>query len=146
MIQAACLVLGPLVLVLGTAFLCKMPKDAGRLVSFRPPAYFFSVVWPVLLLLLGYSLYEASNRVPHVLLTVLLMAWLPLYARRMYKEALWLLVVQLFLAFLILSQATQAQALAGSALAAWLVFALLMSAGEMQERAAAACWTSNFLP
>lgn len=146
MIQAVCWVLGPLVLVLGTAFLCKMPKDAGRLVSFRPPAYFFSVAWPALLLLLGYGLYQAPNRAPHVLLTVLLMAWLVLYSSRMHKEALWLMVAQLFLAFLILSQPTQTQAFCGSALAAWLVFALLMSASEMQERAAAACWTRNFLP
>ena len=127
-----CTVLTPLVFVLGTAYLVGMPRDAGDKVSFRPPAYFFSLLWPLLLLLLGYSLWDSPNKTPHLLLTGCFVLWLVLYSVNKKKEALWLLGGQLFLSLLILSQ--PGQAFAGSALTAWLVFALLLSASELQTQ------------
>ena len=44
----------PLIAVNGIAFFYPISKDSGKQVSFRPPPYVFMIVWPLLLLLIGY--------------------------------------------------------------------------------------------
>jgi hypothetical protein len=145
MMNKACTVLMPLVLVLGTAYFVRMPRDAGATVSFRPPAYFFSILWPLLLILLGYSLWDSPIKTPHLLLTGCFVLWLALYSVNKKKEALWLLGGQLFLSLLIFSQ--PGQAFAGSALTAWLVFALLLLSSELQSQdIAATSWMRSCSP
>jgi tryptophan-rich sensory protein len=45
----------PLVAVFGTSAFFPVSQKAGGRVSFRPPPYVFAIVWPILLILLGYS-------------------------------------------------------------------------------------------
>jgi benzodiazapine receptor len=45
----------PLIAVFGTSAVYPVSQKAGAKVSFRPPPYVFAIVWPILLLLLGYS-------------------------------------------------------------------------------------------
>ena len=43
----------PLVSGYLTTFFCPMQKNTGSKVKFRPPAYIFKIVWPILYLLIG---------------------------------------------------------------------------------------------
>ena len=45
----------PLIAVFGTSAFYPVTQKAGSNVSFRPPPYVFAIVWPILLILLGYS-------------------------------------------------------------------------------------------
>ena len=45
----------PLIAVFAVSAVFPVTQKAGINVSFRPPPYVFAIVWPILLLLLGYS-------------------------------------------------------------------------------------------
>ena len=45
----------PLIAVFAVSTIFPVTQKAGINVSFRPPPYVFAIVWPILLLLLGYS-------------------------------------------------------------------------------------------
>jgi benzodiazapine receptor len=45
----------PLIAVFGVSTVFPVTQKAGSNVSFRPPPYVFAIVWPILLILLGYS-------------------------------------------------------------------------------------------
>tara|TARA_Y100000748_G_scaffold304022_1_gene311349 strand:- start:1733 stop:2125 length:393 start_codon:yes stop_codon:yes gene_type:complete len=56
-------------------------KEAGKNIPFRPPSWVFGVVWPILLILIGYSwtLRPALTNY-YLLLTILLSTWSIFYA------------------------------------------------------------------
>jgi tryptophan-rich sensory protein len=45
----------PLVSVYIVSLFFPVTKNAGKTVAFRPPPYVFAIVWPILLILIGYS-------------------------------------------------------------------------------------------
>jgi len=45
----------PIILVYVVSLIYPVSQNAGKQVSFRPPPYVFAIVWPILLLLVGYS-------------------------------------------------------------------------------------------
>ena len=45
----------PVMSVYLVSLLYPVTNNAGKSVSFRPPPYVFAIVWPILLLLIGYS-------------------------------------------------------------------------------------------
>ncbi len=51
----------PFFAVNSMAFFFPIAKTSGQEVWFRPPPYVFAIVWPLLLLLIGYSLYLRPN-------------------------------------------------------------------------------------
>ena len=66
----------PLIAVNGVALFYPISKDSGKQVSFRPPPYVFMIVWPLLLLLIGYSWYLRPNLyLYYAFLTFLLSTW-----------------------------------------------------------------------
>lgn len=70
----------PLIAVNGIAFLYPISKDSGQKLWFRPPPYVFAIVWPILLLLLGYSWYLRPKLVFfYAYLTILLSTWAMLW-------------------------------------------------------------------
>lgn len=70
----------PLIAVNGMAFLYPISKDSGQKLWFRPPPYVFAIVWPILLLLLGYSWYLRPKLVFfYAYLTILLSTWAMLW-------------------------------------------------------------------
>jgi tryptophan-rich sensory protein len=70
----------PLIAVNGMAFLYPISKDSGEKLWFRPPPYVFAIVWPILLLLLGYSWYLRPKLVFfYAYLTILLSTWAMLW-------------------------------------------------------------------
>ena len=51
-------------------------NNAGKELWFRPPAYVFGIVWPILLALIGYSWYLQPKLTPYYsILTFLLSIW-----------------------------------------------------------------------
>ena len=70
----------PLIAVNGIAFLYPISKDSGQKLWFMPPPYVFAIVWPILLLLLGYSWYLRPKLVFfYAYLTILLSTWAMLW-------------------------------------------------------------------
>jgi len=70
----------PLIAVNGMAFLYPISKDSGEKLWFRPQPYVFAIVWPILLLLLGYSWYLRPKLVFfYAYLTILLSTWAMLW-------------------------------------------------------------------
>lgn len=54
--------------------------NAGKDIFFRPPGYVFAIVWPILLLLLGYSwTLRPDISYIYIILTLLLSTWLILF-------------------------------------------------------------------
>ena len=56
-------------------------KEAGKDIPFRPPSWVFGVVWPILLILIGYSwtLRPGLSKY-YLILTILLATWSIFYA------------------------------------------------------------------
>lgn len=70
----------PLIAVNGIAFFYPISKQSGANLWFRPPPYVFAIVWPLLLLLIGYSWYlRPKLAVFYTYLTILLSTWAMLW-------------------------------------------------------------------
>jgi len=66
----------PFISVNSVAFFFPISKISGNNVWFRPPPYVFAIVWPILLLLIGYSWYLRPNlSYYYAFLTLLLSTW-----------------------------------------------------------------------
>ena len=71
----------PLISVNSVALFFPISKTSGQKIWFRPPSYVFAIVWPLLLLLIGYSWYLRPNlSFYYAFLTLLLSAWSILWA------------------------------------------------------------------
>jgi len=71
----------PLISVNGVALFFPISKTSGQKIWFRPPPYVFIIVWPLLLLLIGYSWYLRPNlSFYYAFLTLLLSTWSILWA------------------------------------------------------------------
>jgi len=70
----------PLIVVNGIAFFYPISKDSGQKLWFRPQPYVFAIVWPILLLLIGYSWYLRPKLAAfYTYLTILLSTWAMLW-------------------------------------------------------------------
>ena len=66
----------PLIAVFAVSAVFPVSQKAGGQVSFRPPPYVFAIVWPVLLILLGYSWsLRPDLSLQYTALTLLLALW-----------------------------------------------------------------------
>jgi len=66
----------PLIAVFAVSTVFPVSQKAGSHVSFRPPPYVFAIVWPILLILLGYSwTLRPELSIYYAGLTLLLAAW-----------------------------------------------------------------------
>ena len=71
----------PLIAVNSVAFLFPIAKTSGQQIWFRPPPYVFAIVWPLLLILIGYSWYlRPKLSYYYAFLTLLLSTWSILWA------------------------------------------------------------------
>ena len=71
----------PMFSVYFVGLLYPIDKEARKEIAFRPPSWVFGVVWPVLLLLLGYSWTLRPNLSnSYLILTLLLASWSIFYA------------------------------------------------------------------
>ena len=118
---------------------CKMDRNDGESVKFRPPPEVFGIVWPILYILLGISWIIASrnknkyNDILYFLLSSLLALWIVIYScYNDKKNAIFiLLLILLSISFLMVISPTKSKKLL-SPLAIWIFYATLLNTTEVQ--------------
>ena len=94
--------LSPIISVYLISMFYPVKNNTGKNISFRPAPYIFAIVWPILLLLLGYSWTLRPNiSYLYILLTLLLCVWLILFSLSK-KQAFYELILTLLLSIFIL--------------------------------------------
>jgi len=99
-------ILIPSIMGYASALICKVNKDSGKIVKFRPPPIVFSIVWPILYLLLGISWFLARKQPNSILvdamylsLNLILCLWLYVYScRKDKKNAIYVIVLSIIFA------------------------------------------------
>ena len=90
-----------------SAVFCGVNKDSGNIVKFRPPSIVFSIVWPILYLLLGISWFIAREQPQKLILVdamylslnLILCLWLYVYSwRKDKKNAIYVIVLSIIFA------------------------------------------------
>ena len=118
----------PLISVNATAFFYPISKDSGKQVWFRPPPYVFMIVWPILLLLIGYSWYLRPNLVfYYAILTLLLSSWSIVWNYNKIYAFIKIICTLLFTLFLILFKYDRKSSILLVPLFLWLAFASILN-------------------
>jgi benzodiazapine receptor len=118
----------PLIAVNGTAFLYPISKDSGEKLWFRPPPYVFAIVWPILLLLIGYSWYLRPKLVfYYVILTLLLSSWSIVWNFNKFYAFINIISTLLITLFLILYKYVKKSSILLVPLLLWLSFASVLN-------------------
>tara|TARA_Y100001970_G_C14236933_1_gene862406 strand:+ start:427 stop:819 length:393 start_codon:yes stop_codon:yes gene_type:complete len=99
-------------------------NEAGKDIPFRPPSWVFGVVWPILLLLIGYSwVLRPGLSSYYLLLTLLLASWSIFYANNRTLAFLNILITIGLSIYLILHKFKKKSSYLLIPLVAWLSFA-----------------------
>lgn len=137
------LVLLPGIIGYGSQLICGVGKNAGESVLFRPPAWAFRVIWPILFLLFGFSWAVAIREGSHIkltyftylLTTILLGVWILVYGCAKNKRASsWVLLLAVAGGLACLGQGNGVSRAMIAPLIAWAIFALLMNTTEVQVK------------
>lgn len=134
--------LSPALVGYGMQSLCKLDKNAGKTVKFRPPSYVFGIAWPILFLLLGIAFMMSMRRkntnknITLVLYSMLILSlglWIYSYGCKDNKiNSLWILMISFTLALSCFTISEQETRLMLCPLIGWLLFAILMNKTEIQ--------------
>jgi len=118
----------PFIAVFGTSAFFPVRQTAGAKISFRPPPYVFAIVWPILLILIGYSWTLRPNLSPYYAgLTVLLAAW-PVVFYYSPRLALYeIILTTVATAFLVLYEFEELSSYLLIPLELWLLFASVLN-------------------
>ena len=121
--------------------LCKLDKNAGKTVKFRPPSYVFGIHGH-LVFASRYSIYDeyekenTNKNLTLVLYSMLILSlglWLYTYGCKNKKiTSLWVLMVSFTLALACFTISEQETRLMLCPLIGWLLFAILMNKTEIQ--------------
>ena len=118
----------PLISVNGVAYFYPISKDSGKQVWFRPPPYVFVIVWPILLLLIGYSWYLRPKLVLYYsILTILLSSWSIVWNYNKFYAFIKIISTLLFTLFLIFYNYSKKSSLLLVPLFLWLSFASVLN-------------------
>ena len=141
-IQDVILVILPTIIGYGSQFICKIGTDSGKNVLFRPPSCVFSVVWPILFLLLGISCAVAANNAAsnkvlvittYTIVSLLLGCWIVVYGCvKSKKGSSWVLVLVIASELASFAQGSDVSKVMLAPLIAWSLFALIMNTTETQ--------------
>lgn len=121
------------------SFFCKMPKGESDGIPFRPPAWVFGAVWPVLYLLLGVAWFKtAVNQgivswasLTYLLTSLLLGLWLITYScLRQTKNAVFVLLASVVSVAINIALSGNHEQLMLIPLIVWISFATLMNAWQ----------------
>ena len=108
--------------------------------SFRPPGIVFSVIWPILYILLGISWAIANrqnklNNISYGILNTLLVAWIIVYGCVGSKQAaLYILLLSIVMAIVSGMVGTLRSRILVAPLIAWLIFAMMLSLNDRKLR------------
>jgi benzodiazapine receptor len=118
----------PLVSVNGVALFYPISKQSGAKLWFRPPPYVFAIVWPILLLLIGYSWYIRPNLVfYYAILTFLLSTWSIVWNYNKFYAFINIITTLISTLFLILYKYSKLSSLLLVPLLLWLSFASVLN-------------------
>jgi tryptophan-rich sensory protein len=103
-------------------------REVGKDIPFRPPSWVFGVVWPILLILIGYSWTLRPKLTNYyLLLTLLLSTWSIFYANNRMFAFLNILATICLTVYLILHKFKKKSSYLLIPLVAWLSFASYLS-------------------
>ena len=118
----------PFVSVNSVAYFYPISKDSGEKLWFRPPPYVFMIVWPILLLLIGYSWYLRPKLVFfYAILTLLLSSWSMVWNNSKFYAFINIICTLLFTLFLILYKYVKKSSILLVPLLLWLSFASVLN-------------------
>ena len=130
------LLLLPMISGYAMSIFCGPSKSAGSLVKFRPPAWVFGVVWPILYLLLGFAWIKSKEfSILYFILITLLNSWLIVYGCQKNKKlAIYIILLSILTLFYILVSVNISIKYYLIPLIIWLFFAFLLSLFEYQSK------------
>ena len=132
-------IIAPVITGYAASVICGVDDTAGKEVKFRPPGWVFSIMWPVLYILLGLSWVYASrvnpmNSIPYTILVLLLTSWIVTYSCAGNKKmGVFVILGALMTALMCMSIGNAISRVMVAPLVGWLVFAMMMNAIEIQE-------------
>ena len=162
-IKDVMILISPLVLCFGASAICKIKKDSGSSVIFRPPGWTFGVVWTILFIMLGFSFLictkKSQNEKENGLRTetdvkelvkgnvldilsyviyggiiLCLASWIVTYGCLNNKlVSMWLYILIFMFVFMGLCVGNTISKILLCPLIAWLIFAMFMSAQELHN-------------
>lgn len=120
---------------------CKMGKDSGKSIKFRPPSYVFGIVWAILYILLGLSWINSVKTVKdywidkmYFALSTLLALWIVAYSCMKNKKlSIYVLLLSMVIIGSLMVLIPQKSKLMLMPLTVWLSFAILMNTTEVQN-------------
>jgi tryptophan-rich sensory protein len=122
-----------------SAMFCNVKKDSGSNVSFRPPTIAFSIVWPILYILLGLSWFYSRKEnqiisdIFYISLILVLCLWIFVYScQNNKKSGVYILIISIIFALLSYTIAPLNSKIMIVPLIGWLFFATLLNMFEVK--------------
>ena len=129
----------PSLLGYGTAMFCKVNKDSGAIILIRPPPIVFSIVWPILYLMLGFSWFYArqnkniTSDIFYTTLILLLSVWLIVYSCKNNKKmGIYVLILSVIVSLFACIPGNFQSRILILPLIAWLIFATILNIMEVR--------------
>tara|TARA_B110000967_G_C18534685_1_gene387597 strand:+ start:251 stop:646 length:396 start_codon:yes stop_codon:yes gene_type:complete len=118
----------PMLSVYIVSYYYPVTKQAGKDIWFRPPPYVFGIVWPILLLLIGFSWYLRPNlSFYYTILTILLSTWSIFWNYSKIYSLINIIITTFFTLYLILKKYSKKSSVLLIPLFLWLSFASLLN-------------------
>ena len=118
----------PMLSVYIVSYYYPVTKQAGKDIWFRPPSYVFGIVWPILLLLIGFSWYLRPNlSFYYTILTILLSTWCMLWSYSKIYSLINIIITAFFTLILIFKKYSKKSSVLLIPLFLWLSFASLLN-------------------
>lgn len=134
------LVVAPAVVGYSVSAACKMPNSDD--IPFRPPAWVFGVVWPILYLLLGVAWFRTSvsfgvvsaSSASYLATTLLLSLWIVVYnCKKQVRNAVFVLLATVLSVAFNIALSAKSEKLMVIPLIVWVSFATLMNAAQVKS-------------
>lgn len=111
---------------------CNINNNTGDLVKFRPPSFIFSIVWPIIFILLYLaSIEDKANDVVYYILVGSFFIWPLAYGCCSNKNlGIYSILISLTLVFYLQNEKSNKYL---SFIQAWLLFALILNCIEVQH-------------
>ena len=128
-----------LISIYTSSLICPVSPNSGNTVSFRPPGYIFAIVWPILLLLLGFAWFEINkntdrrllNNSIFILLVIFLCLWQVFYSCLDNKIfSIYIIFIALLFSIMAYTVSGLNAKIAICPLVTWLMFAGLLNCFE----------------
>ena len=118
----------PMLSVYIVSYYYPVTKQAGKDIWFRPPPYVFGIVWPILLLLIGFSWYLRPNlSFYYTILTILLSTWSIFWNYSKIYSLINIIITTFFTLYLIFKKYSKKSSILLIPLFLWLSFATLLN-------------------